>query len=132
MIEQKYPIVIYDGECNLCDSSVKFILRNERKEELRFTHLKSEEGKKIMNKFKLDKSFDGILFLKDGKLYGKSEAIIEISKYLKYPSQAAKHFNWVPLFLRDGLYDIIAKRRYKWFGKDDCLIPDPRIRERFI
>ena len=125
-------IVIYDGECNLCDSSVKFILRHESNNELRFTHLASPEGERIMREFNIDPSIDAVLFVNNGKIFIKSKAVFEISKYLKYPFKLVKYFSWVPLFISDTIYDFIAKRRYKWFGKDDCLILDEKIKVRFI
>ena len=131
-MNDEISIVIYDGQCNLCDQSVKFILKHEKKDELYFTHLTSKTGQKIKLNFKISDDFDGILLYDKGRIYGKSEAVLRISTYLKYPFPIISSFFWLPLFIRDGIYDFIANRRYRWFGKDECLIPDDPIRKRFI
>lgn len=132
MFKSEKPIVIYDGECNLCDKSVKYILKNEQANEIRFTHLKSPTGIEIMQTFSLDEEFDGVLFYEKEILYAKTEAVLRISTYLRFPSKILAHFFWVPPFIRDHIYDFIAIRRYKWFGKDECIIMDQRIKDRFI
>ena len=129
---QNEPLVIYDGICNLCDRSVKFILNHERKEELFFTHLESAIGAEIKKQFAIEKDFDGILFLEKGRLYTKSEAVLRISLYLKPPYSFLPFFFWLPHFIRNGIYDLIARNRYRYFGKDECIIPDERIKKRFI
>jgi predicted DCC family thiol-disulfide oxidoreductase YuxK len=131
-MKKDLSIVIYDGECNLCDSSVNFILKHEKEKELFFTHLKASTGQKIKAEFNLADDFDGVLLFEKGRLYIKSEAALRISLYLKKPYSFFAYFFWVPLFIRDGIYNFIAKKRYAWFGKDDCLIPDISIRKRFI
>ena len=131
-MHDEISIVIYDGQCNLCDRSVKFILNHEKETTLYFTHLNSATGQKIKNNFNVSDDFDGILLYDKGRLYGKSEAILRISTFLSFPFPIISSFFWLPLFIRDGIYDFIAYRRYSWFGKDDCLIPDESIRKRFI
>lgn len=126
------PIVIYDGECNLCDRSVRFILEKEKEPLFLFTHMQSAKGKEIIKAFNLDDDYDSVLLLEKDTLYGKSDAALRIALYLKAPYSFLPLFFWVPLFFRDRLYDHIAKRRYKWFGKDDCIIPDERLKSRFI
>ncbi len=125
-------IVIYDGQCNLCDRSVNFIVDHEKDDRLYFTHLNSTTGQKIMNNFNIKADFDGILLYDKGRLYGKSEAALRISTFLKAPYSWISFFFWIPLFIRDGSYNFIAKHRYRWFGKDECLIPAESIRRRFI
>ena len=132
MIKQGPPTVIYDGICNLCDKSVKFILAHEKGDRLRFTHLTSDKGQYIKREFGIDAEFDGILFLEDGILFEKSDAILQISSYLKAPYSATKHFFWIPRVIRDDIYDLIARNRYGWFGKDECIIPDEKLRQRFV
>lgn len=131
-MKEDISIVIYDGQCNLCDRSVKLILKYEAEDVLFFSHLHSKAGQKIKNGFNISDDFDGILLYEKGKLYGKSEAVLHISTYMKFPFSLISFFFWIPLFIRDGIYDFIANRRYRWFGKDECLIPDEKIRKRFI
>lgn len=131
-MEKAAPIIIYDGECNLCDRSVRFILEKEESPLFLFTHMQSEKGRAIKKEFKLDDNYDSLLLLEKDTLYGKSDAALRIALYLKAPYSFLPFFFWVPLFIRDGLYDFTAKRRYKWFGKSDCIVPDERLKRRFV
>lgn len=125
-------ILIYDAECNFCDASVNYILRKESFEFCYFTHLNSELGQQIRKDFEVPDDFDGLLYLENQRLFGKSEAALRISRYLKFPFPIISFFFWVPAKLRDGIYDFIAKRRYKWFGKKDCPMPSEAILKRFL
>lgn len=126
------PIVLFDGECNLCDKSVRFILNHEKDPALLFTHLNSEKGKEIKKEFGIDDSYDSLLLYEKDRLYGKSDAVLRIALYLKAPYSFLPFFFWVPLFIRDNLYDYIARKRYAWYGKNDCIVPDKRLKDRFI
>ena len=127
-------IILFDGVCNFCNSSVNFIIKHDTKKHFLFASLQSDVAKEIL--LQLDKKKiieDSIVLIQDGKLYQKSTAALKIVKKLNglYPIIYA--FTIVPLFIRDGLYDIIAKNRYKWFGKkDSCMIPSTKIKNRFI
>ena len=127
-------IILFDGVCNFCNSSVNFIIKHDTKKHFLFASLQSDVAKEIL--LQLDKKKlieDSIVLIQDGKLYQKSTAALKISRKLNglYPIIYA--FTIVPLFIRDGLYDIIAKNRYKWFGKkDSCMIPSTKIKNRFI
>lgn len=131
-MEKESPILIYDGECNLCDRSVRFILNHEKDSSLYFTHINSSKGKEIRKSFGIDDAYDSILLCEGDRLYGKSDAVLRIALYLRAPYSFLPFFFWVPLFIRDRLYDFIARKRYSWFGKDNCIIPDERLKERFI
>jgi len=131
-MEKEAPIIIYDGECKLCDRSVRFIIDHEKDETLFFTHMNSSKGKEIRKSFGIDDDYDSILLCEGDRLFGKSDAVLRISLYLKIPFSFLPFFFWVPLFIRDGLYDWVARKRYSWFGKDNCIVPDKRLKERFI
>ncbi|MFY0627497.1 MAG: DUF393 domain-containing protein [Reichenbachiella sp.] len=133
-IAQLDRVVLFDGVCMFCNTSVDFVLQNEVNKELRFTPLQSKTGKALLRKYEYPMDYLGsILYLENGLMQNKSNAAIAISKYLKSP------FNWlgflkiVPRSVRDIFYDVIAKRRYQWFGKfDACMIPTPELRNRFL
>jgi len=127
-------IILFDGVCNLCNSSVNFIIDRDAKNIFRFASLQSEVGQKILSKFGLNgNEFDSIILISDNKYFIKSTAAINISKDLKFPWKLSVVFLIIPVFLRDYLYDILAKNRYKWFGrKDSCRIPDPEIKNKFL
>lgn len=131
-MKKEAPIVIYDAVCNLCDRSVKFIIKHEKGNSLKFTHLDSAKGKEIVKSFNLDEDYDSLLLYEDGVLYGKSDAVLRIALYLKAPYSFLPFFFWIPLFIRDRSYDFIAKKRYNWFGKNDCIPIDPKLKDRFI
>lgn len=127
-------IILFDGVCNLCNSSVNFIIDRDAKNIFRFASLQSEVGQKILSKFGLNgNEFDSIILISDNKYFIKSTAAINISKDLKFPWKLSVVFLIIPVFLRDYLYDILAKNRYKWFGrKDSCRISDPEIKNKFL
>ena len=127
-------IVFYDGVCNFCNSSVKFIIKKERNDELKFAALQSDFAQKFLTQhdFKFI-DFDSIIYSVGGKLYVKSRAAFEIAVFLKAPWYFVRIFKFLPEFITDFFYDLIAKNRYKIFGRSDtCIIPSPEIRSRFV
>lgn len=126
-------IVLFDGVCNLCNSSVDCIIRHEKSHKLQFASLQSDVGKSIVNKSGLDKTPDSVMLYVDGKLLVRSDAALAISTYLKRPYVYGIIFRYVPKILRDSVYNLIAKNRYRWFGKrETCRVPSADERERFL
>ncbi|MEY2923976.1 MAG: hypothetical protein RLZZ337_516 [Bacteroidota bacterium] len=128
----EYPIVLFDGVCNLCNSSVDFIIHWESKDNLRFASLQSEFGKSVLEKWEGELP-DSIVFLEKGKIYVRSSAALRIAGYLKYPWPILRVLFVFPKILRDLVYDFIAKNRYRWFGKKEtCRIPTPFEMRKFL
>ncbi|MEJ6786174.1 MAG: DCC1-like thiol-disulfide oxidoreductase family protein [Bacteroidota bacterium] len=126
-------IVLFDGVCNLCNRSVDFIIRNQKSHKLQFVSLQSDVGKSIVNKSGLDEIPDSVMLYVDGKLLVRSDAALAISTYLKRPYVYGIIFKYVPKILRDSVYNLIAKNRYRWFGKKEtCRVPSADERERFL
>ncbi|MFT4598450.1 MAG: putative DCC family thiol-disulfide oxidoreductase YuxK [Bacteroidia bacterium] len=126
-------IVLFDGVCNLCNRSVDFIIRHEKSHKLQFASLQSDVGKSIVNKSGLDEIPDSVMLYVDGKLLIRSDAVLAISTYLKRPYAYGIIFKYVPKILRDSVYNLIAKNRYRWFGKKEtCRVPSADERERFL
>ena len=126
-------IVLFDGVCNLCNRSVDFIIRNQKSHKLQFASLQSDVGKSIVNKSGLDEIPDSVMLYVDGKLLIRSDAVLAISTYLKRPYAYGIIFKYVPKILRDSVYNLIAKNRYRWFGKrETCRVPSADERERFL
>ena len=126
-------IVLFDGVCNLCNRSVDFIIRNEKSDKLQFASLQSDVGKSIVNKSGLDEIPDSVMLFVDGELLVRSDAALAISTYLKRPYVYGIIFRYVPKILRDSVYNLIAKNRYRWFGKKEtCRVPSADERERFL
>ena len=132
--EQPNNLVLFDGVCNLCDGFVQFLLRFEKGNRLTFTSLQSEAGAKILKANNLPTTFESsVLFYKDGVLYKKSGAVLRIARFLHFPFKLAIVFRVIPSFLLDVVYDLVARNRYKMFGKkDQCMIPTPALKSRFI
>ena len=128
------PVVLFDGVCNLCNSSVIFIIKRDAKSKLKFASLQSEYGVDQMKKFNLHPSaLNSVLLVKDNRLFQKSNAALEIASMLDGIWPMLYAFKIVPRFLRDFIYDWIAHNRYRWFGKkEECMIPTPEMRARFV
>jgi predicted DCC family thiol-disulfide oxidoreductase YuxK len=134
MMEQSYPVVIFDGVCNLCEQSVNFIIRHDRNGRFRFVSAQSETGRVLQQHYGVDAMADEtVILIKDGKAYTRSDAAMEIARDLDDAWQWLAVGRFVPARIRNPLYSAIARNRYRWFGKkDQCLMPDADIKSRFI
>jgi predicted DCC family thiol-disulfide oxidoreductase YuxK len=128
------PIVLFDGVCNVCNGSVLFAIKRDSQSKLKFASLQSGFGVEQSKNFNLpSSSLNSVLFISKGKLYQKSNAALEIARHLDGLWPALYIFKIVPAFIRDFFYDLIARNRYRWFGKkDECMIPTPELKARFI
>lgn len=127
-------IVLFDGVCNFCDSTINFVIDKDPKGVFNYASLQSKEGEKLLIKFGLDtKDYDSFVLVDGEQFYTKSSAALRVAKQLGGLWPILYGFMIVPKFIRDGVYSLVAKNRYKWFGqKDECMIPSPEVRERFI
>ena len=129
-----FMIILFDGICNLCEASVKFIIKRDKKGKFRFVAFQSVKGSEILEKNNYsNKKFDTLILLKERKIYTKSTAALLIAKELHLIWKLFYIFIIIPKFLRDPIYLFISKNRYKWFGKKgSCLLPSPKIKSRFL
>ena len=127
-------IILFDGVCNLCNSSINFIIKNDSKERFLFASLQSDATKEILLHLNSENlNINSILLIENGIIYKKSTAVLKISKSLDGLIKASYFFIIIPEFLRDWFYSIIANNRYKWFGKKEkCMVPSLEIKERFL
>jgi len=129
-------IILYDGECNLCNKTVQFILKNDAKEIFYFTSLQGTFGQNFLKERNLNAyNFDTfILFDQKVAYYTKSTAGLQVIKEFNWKWKILYYFGIIiPSFIRNYMYKIIAKNRYKWFGKSDlCMLPNPQWKKRFI
>jgi predicted DCC family thiol-disulfide oxidoreductase YuxK len=127
-------ILLFDGYCNLCHSSVQFVLKHEKKQELYFASLQSPIGVEILTYYKINSTkIDSLVLIEKNKAYTKSSAALKLSKHLKGLYSLGFIFMIIPTFIRNWVYDFIAKNRYKWYGKkNSCLIPDEKLAKRFL
>ncbi len=135
MIEEGKKIILFDGVCNLCNGAINFIIKRDKHKMFVYASLQSEIGQKLIAERNINtQEIDSILLIDPGiAYYHKSTAALQIAKHLRggYPLLSA--FLILPKFLRDWVYDIIARNRYKWFGKkDSCMIPTPELKALFI
>lgn len=126
-------VVLFDGVCNFCESSVQFILRHDKTGSLRFASLQSEIGQQLLTAYGISHELQSVVFVESGKAYTKSAAAFRIAHYFGGWWKLLLVFSILPAFITDFGYDIIAKNRYRWFGKKDaCMIPSADIRSRFL
>jgi predicted DCC family thiol-disulfide oxidoreductase YuxK len=128
-------IILFDGVCNLCDASVQFIYKHDKKDIFRFVAIQSELGQKIINHIRVDTSkIDSIILYEPGiSYYYKAEAALLIAKELSGVYSFLGYLNFIPNGVKNIVYDYIAKNRYKWYGKKDaCMIPTPELKAKFL
>jgi len=128
------PILLFDGVCNLCNSTIQFVLKRDKKHYFKFASLQSNYGQLFLKKNKLPTSIYDTFILIEGNSYTiKSSAILKVFKQLSGLWPILYIFIIIPKIIRDALYNIIAKNRYHIFGKkDSCMIPDKEIISRFM
>ena len=129
-------LILFDGVCNLCNSSVLYVIKRDKKNQFLFATLQSNIGEAIIKEFNIDtKETDSILLYnpKANTLKSKSSAALHIAKHLSFPTNFMVIFFIVPTFIRNWVYNYVAKNRYKWYGKKDaCMIPTSELKAKFI
>jgi predicted DCC family thiol-disulfide oxidoreductase YuxK len=126
-------VILFDGVCNFCNASINFVIDHDAERRFRFASLQSAVGQRILTEHhRSGADFDTVLLLRDGELYEKSTAALEIARYLKgWTWLYALRFT--PRFVRDVVYDLIARNRYRIFGKSEsCRIPTAEERSLFM
>lgn len=129
------PLVLFDGVCNLCSETVQFVIRQEPDGKLLFSSLQSALGQKLLSQNGLETdSFDTLLFFANGQLYNRSTAALKLLPYFKNRLWLLLYLLiWIPRPVRDFFYKIIARNRYRWFGKKEfCWMPTPELKARFV
>ncbi len=133
-IGEKQSLVLFDGVCHFCNNSVNFIIDHDPGKKFVFAPLQSQLARELLTKHGEDAdTIDTIKVIRGNNVYKRSRAALEIAKQLNGLWPLCYAAIIIPGFLRDFVYNIIAKNRYKWFGKmDACRIPTPEMRERFL
>jgi predicted DCC family thiol-disulfide oxidoreductase YuxK len=132
-IKENMNIVLFDGVCNLCNTTVSFLIKHDSKNHLYFAAQQNPFGTIIMQEKEIMIENKSVIFIKKDNVYYKSDAIIEIAKFLTGWPSIIKYSWMIPKFIRDGIYDFIAKNRYRIFGKrTTCFIPTKDIQKRFL
>ncbi len=126
------PIILFDGECILCNGAVQFIIKHDQKGYFHFAALQSTFGEKLKKDHPELSSIDSIILVQNGKIKIESSAALSIAKNLEGWPKFFYAFIIIPTTIRDYLYRLIARNRFKIYGKNEsCMIPSKEIRDRF-
>lgn len=127
-------LILFDGVCNLCNNSVQFVIKRDPQKKFRFASLQSDCAKIKLNEFEMN-AYDtnSFILIQNGKIYTRSTAALKVASQLRGGIKLLYMFIIIPPFIRNAVYDFIAAKRYKWFGKkDSCMMPDDDVKERFL
>ena len=134
-IPKHKQLILFDGVCNLCNSSIKYVIKYDKNNVFLFAPIQGIVGAEVIEKFNLDSSeTDSILLYSEEKgLKIKSSAALAIALKLSFPRNLISFFYIIPPFIRNWFYDYIAKNRYRWYGKrDSCMIPTSELKSKFM
>lgn len=132
--KENQPVLLFDGVCNLCNGAVQFIIERDSDKRFLFASLQSDYAQQHLKEAQLPEGFlDSLVLMDKGKYYTQSSAALRIAKQLDGAWPLMYGFIIVPKFIRDAVYNFIARNRYKWFGKkEQCWIPTPDLKARFV
>jgi predicted DCC family thiol-disulfide oxidoreductase YuxK len=127
-------IILFDGVCNLCNQSVQFVIQRDSSSKFLYTALQSETGQRLLREYHLPVgNVYSVILLKNNKVYQRSSAALEIARGLNGLWPLFYAFIIIPPFIRNAVYDWIARNRYKWFGqRNECMIPTTELKSRFL
>ncbi|GAA0301425.1 putative DCC family thiol-disulfide oxidoreductase YuxK [Gracilibacillus halotolerans] len=126
-------IILFDGVCNFCNQSVQFIIKRDPKQQFQFASLQSDIGEKLIKEYKIPEQLDSLIIIENKKYFTMSTAALKIARHLQGPIRFLYVLIVIPKPIRDFVYKIVAKNRYKWFGKrESCMIPSPEDKKRFL
>lgn len=130
----EHPVVLFDGVCNLCEGFVTSVIQHDPDALFRFAPLQSAVAADLLEPWDINPDgLESIILIEDGQCYRKSGAVIRIASRLGFPYVLLSPARFVPRVFRDWIYDVVADRRYGWFGKkDQCMMPTPDIQSRFL
>ena len=133
--ESREPsLVLFDGHCNLCSGSVNWIIDRDPAGRFVFASLQSERGRRTLERFGLEpRRTDSVVLVEADRAYTRSAAALRIARGLAFPWRVLSLLVVVPAGVRDWVYDVIARHRYRWFGRTEtCRMPTPELRARFV
>jgi len=127
-------VILFDGVCNLCNSAVQFIIRHDPSGKFMFASLQGATGQQLLTKYHLPlDDFHSFVYIEDQRALLKSTGALRVCRSLSFPANLLYGFIIVPRFIRDAVYDLIAKKRYRLFGRqNECMVPTPDLKKRFL
>jgi predicted DCC family thiol-disulfide oxidoreductase YuxK len=133
-LPENKKIILFDGVCNLCNSSVQYIIKHDKKDVFRFVAIQSKLGQKIIDYIGINPSIDSIiLYVPKKAYYTKANAALLIAKELSGFNSFLYYLTYTPKSIKNYIYDFVAKNRYKWYGKkESCMIPTQAILNKFL
>ena len=132
-IDQLSSVILFDGVCNLCSGAVQFVIERDPAARFRFATLQSPVAARLMESTRIGDRLDSIVLVEDGRVWTQSTAALRIARRLRFPWPVAYAMIVVPRSLRDWIYNLVARNRYRWFGKREaCMVPTPALRARFL
>lgn len=129
-----HPVMVFDGVCNLCHGWVRFAVERDPEAHLRFLAIQSQAGQAFLERNRLPADvYESFYLVADGAILQKSRGFLRMVRYLRMPWPWLGVFRFLPAWLLDPLYDLIARNRYRWFGRRElCLVPELGVAERFL
>ncbi|WP_336516788.1 thiol-disulfide oxidoreductase DCC family protein [Pollutibacter soli] len=129
----EYPVILFDGVCNLCTASVQFVLKRDKAGIFRFASLQSTYGEQVRKEYSTTSGLNSFLLKEGDKIYSRSTAALRVAKKLGSAWSLLYIFIIVPPFIRNAVYDWVSANRYRWFGKkEECWVPTPELKKRFL
>ncbi|PPK87942.1 putative DCC family thiol-disulfide oxidoreductase YuxK [Neolewinella xylanilytica] len=133
-MDTSHPILFFDGVCNLCNGAVQFILKHDRRGELRFASLQSDIAEELLPRYGIDpKDLNSVVLYQKGKVYTRSTSVLKTLELMGGPLSYLAIFGIIPRQIRDFFYNYVSHHRYNWFGKrENCMLPRPEWKTRFL
>jgi predicted DCC family thiol-disulfide oxidoreductase YuxK len=133
-MDHDHPVILFDGICNLCNRSVQFVIKRDKRKIFRFAPLQGKYGQQLLKKFQIDSTdLNSFVLVEGDRVYRRSSAALRVSRQLAGGWKLLYGLMIIPPFIRNGVYNLIARNRYKWFGKkNECMIPTPDLKSRFF
>ena len=132
--EVNFPVLLFDGVCNLCNGSVQWVLRHDARAQFRFAALQSDTGQALLRRFGLDPAqLDTVVLVDGDRIFLRSDAPLEVARRLGGGWALLYIFKVLPRPLRNAVYDWVARHRYRWFGREEsCMLPRLEWKGRFV
>lgn len=126
-------ILLFDGVCNFCNSSVQFIIKRDKEAYFKFASIQSEAGQELIAQYRIPNDIDSVILIEDGRAYTESTAALKVCRHLAGAWKLFYVLLVIPPFLRNIFYRLFAKSRYRLFGqKEACMLPSAEQRARFL
>jgi predicted DCC family thiol-disulfide oxidoreductase YuxK len=134
MVKDLPPVLIlFDGVCNLCNGTVQFLIKRDKRRLFRYASLQSEIGKTVIRHFDIPGNMSSFLLVENGQLFSRSTAALRVAKKLEGGWKLLYALIFIPPFIRDAVYNFVGRNRYRFFGKQEsCWLPSEEFKHLFL